>query len=270
MKRQFQFLILIIFIFASTSCEFINNTYEYRDTTEIFTEALINEEYDKCMELFALEHEAAQNLILDTLRAALPNLREVIVNNFGENLEYTLMSSEKKFSTVEGESTPPNVTSVLIQIENEEEFGVLKLFFDDTSKKIINLNTLNIREKIPSMLLYWLFGLVAILIPIFNIYIINLIRKSNLKRKWLKYFGVLFFNVPTFSFAPVSGLGFKIMNFQFLFGISFSYMGYMGSMFAFGIPLGGLYWLWKLKNKKEELSTPEIADDNILDNFGDD
>jgi len=37
-----------------------------------------------------------------------------------------------------------------------------------------------------------------------------------------------------------------------LFGISFSYMGYLSSVWTFGIPLGGLYWLWKLKKKSND------------------
>ena len=46
-------------------------------------------------------------------------------------------------------------------------------------------------------------------------------------------------------------------------------MGYMNSMWAFGIPLGGIYWLWKIKNKKEEDEDEErleIANNEILDN----
>ena len=260
-------LILIISIFTVTGCEFIGNTFEYKKTTEEFSEALINEDYDTCVDLFALDHEMAQNTNIDTMRAGLPKFRAMIINNFGENLEYTLMSSEKKFSTVEGESTPPNTTRVLVQIENPEEFGVLKVLFDDTSKKILNLNALDVKEEIPNMFPFWLFGLLAICIPIFNIYVINQIRKSNLKRKWLKYLAVLFFNVPAITYSAVSGLGFKLLNFQILLGISFSYMGYLNSMWAFGIPLGGIYWLWKLKTKKEESQLPEITNDEILDNF---
>lgn len=268
MNRNNQLLILIIPILLLTSCEFISRTFEYRKTTEEFTEALLKEDYDKCVDLFAMEHEMAQNVNVDTMKAGLPNFRELIINNFGEELEYTLMSAEKKFSTVEGESTAPNTTNVLVQIENKEEFGVLKLLFDDTSKKILNLNTLNVKEKIPSMLPFWLFGLLAICIPIFNIYVINQIRKSNLKRKWLKYLAVLFFNVPAITYSAISGLGFKLLNFQILLGISFGYMGYMNSMWAFGIPLGGIYWLWKLRNRNEEVEERnEIANDEILDNI---
>ena len=268
MNRYKQLLFLIIPILFMTSCEFISNTFEYRKTAKEFTEALIKEDYDKCVDLFAMEHEMAQNVNVDTMKAGLPNFRELITNNFGEDLEYTLMSAEKKFSTVEGESTPPGATNVLVQIENHEDFGVLKLLFDDSSKKIMNLNTLNVKEKIPNMLPFWLFGILAICIPIFNIYVIRQIKKSKLKRKWLKYLAVLFFNVPAITYSAISGIGIKLLNFQIMLGISFSYMGYMNSMWTFGIPLGAIYWLWKLKNINEnDLQEIEFENTEILDSL---
>ena len=252
-----------------TSCEFISNTFKYKNTTKEFVEALLNEDYDKCVDLFALEHEMAQNIPIDSMKVGLPGFRNLIVNNFGKQLEYSLMKYEKTFSTIEGKSTPPKTTRVLVEFGNQNEFGVLTVLFDDTSKKILNLKPLDVKEKVPNMVPFWLFGLFAFCIPIFNIYVISLIKKSNLKRKWLKYLSVLFFNVPAITYSAIGGLGFKLLNFQILLGISFSYMGYLNSMWAFGIPFGGLYWLWKLKTKKEEVNYNEIEDENILDNFED-
>ncbi len=117
---------------------------------------------------------------------------------------------------------------------------------------------LDIKEKIPNMLFFWLFGILPILVLIFNIYVIRLIKKSDLKKKWLKYLGVLFFNVPAISFSAVNGLSFSLLSFQIMLGLSFNYMGYLSSVWTFGIPLGGIYWLWKL-NKK-------INDETITEN----
>ena len=63
---------------------------------------------------------------------------------------------------------------------------------------------------------------------------------------------ILFFNVPAISYSAVEGLGFQLINFQFLLGISFSYMGFMNAAWTFGIPLGGMYWLWKLSNSDDD------------------
>ncbi|MFK5981987.1 MAG: hypothetical protein QM499_03650 [Flavobacteriaceae bacterium] len=241
--------ILLIFLLF-TSCDFIKNSFTYKETTQGFIESLMQEDYTKSLSFMAIEHEGFKNTNLDTLKSGLANFRKVLVNNFGEKLEYNFMTANKTFSSVEGESTEPNTTKAQIQFANEKEFGVFEIIFDDNSNKILNINTLDIKENIPNMLFFWLFGVLPILVLSFNIYVIRLIKKSDLKKKWLKYLGVLFFNVPTFSYGAFSGLSFSLLNFQFMLGISFNYMGYLSSVWAFGIPLGGIYWLWKLNKKK--------------------
>lgn len=115
------------------------------------------------------------------------------------------------------------------------------------------------------MTLFWLFGLLAICIPVFNIYVIRQIKRSNLKKKWLKYIAVIFLNTPAITYAAVNGLSFKLINFQILLGVSFGYMGYLNSYWTFGIPLGGLYWFWKLRQQKNEVTEPEIATEQIIE-----
>ena len=257
---------LTLLLFLLTGCEFIGNAFEYRKTTEEFTEALLREDYDRCVEFFATELPIIQEGDVERIRAGLPEFRQTITRNFGDELEYTLMKAEKVFSTVEGESTPPNTTQVHVQIENRTDFGILQLSFDDTYRKIINVTPLNLKKPVPNMLPFWLFGLFALCVPIFNIFVINRIRKSNLKRKWLKYLGVLFFNVPAVTYSPVAGLGISLLSFQILLGISFSYTGYLNAMWAFGVPLGGLYWLWRLKVRQKDVSVREdFGDTEVID-----
>ena len=259
--------ILIVLVLSSSiwSCDFISRSLEYRQTTEEFTEALLERDFDKCIDLFALDHEIAQNIDVDTIRARFPNFRELIVNNFGEELQYTFMSAEKIFSTEEGEGTPPNTTTVQIQVENDDEFGILKLLFDDISRKILHLNILNVKEEIPNMVSFWLFGLFAICVPIFNIYVIYKIRRSDLEKKWLKYVTVLLLNVPAITYTALGDLTFELLSFQVLLGITLKYMGYVNSLWAFGIPLGGLYWLWKLRNRNQgSILDTEITNTNKM------
>lgn len=254
MNRIKQILMIIMTVSLLSSCDFIKNTFEYKDTTKEFVETLLIEDYDKCVDYMAMEHVLAKNSNIDTMKSGLANFRELIVNNYGTNLDYSFMKSEKKFSAVEGESTPPNTTVVLVQFSNEKEFGVFKVLFDDTSRKILNINTLNVKGTIPSMTIFWLYGLIALCVPVFNIYVIRKIKKSELHKKWLKYIAVIFLNVPAFTYAAVNGFSFNLLSFQFLLGISFSYMGYLSSAWTFGLPLGGLYWFWKLKMKKLEIT----------------
>jgi len=261
MTRMKQIVFTILMLSLVTGCYFIKNTFTYKDKTKDFVEALIKEDYTKCVDLFAMEHETAKNTNIDTMKLGLANFRQLIINNWGAELEYSFMKSEKKFSTVEAESTPPNTTLALIEFNNKNDFGVLEVLFDDQSQKIVSIKTLDLKEPIPTMTYFWLFGLIAICIPIFNIYIIRLIKQTDLKRKWLKYIAVICLNTPAITYTALSGLSFKLINLQILAGISFGYMGYLNSYWTFGIPLGGLYWFWKLKQSNDQVIETELLDD---------
>lgn len=147
-------LLLFLTLTILSGCDFISNTFDYKDKTEEFVEALLNENYDRCLELFAMEHEIAKNTIPDSLKAGLGNFRSLVIDNFGSDLDYSLMKSEKTWSTVEENNTPPNTTVVLVQFLNETHFGVFKVLFDDKSKKILNINTLDVKEPIPNMTMF--------------------------------------------------------------------------------------------------------------------
>ena len=258
-KIRISILLLTISLF--TSCDFVKDSFTFKDKTKEFVETLMKKDYDKCVSQMALESEMGKNTNIDTLKVGLDQFRGLVEKNFGQNFEYSLMKSEKKRSTVESENTPPNTTLAFIEFSNGKEFGVFQVLFDDNSKKIIN--TLDVKSPLPNMMLFWLFGILPLTVLLFNIYVIREIKKSTLSKKWLKYIAVLFFNTPTITYSAVEGLSYKIINFQFFFGISFSLEGFLGSVWTFGIPLGGIYWLWKLKQhkfdeefnpKKEELS----------------
>lgn len=261
-------LFLLLLIAICSSCGFLKDTLDYRAKTEVFIENLLSEDYDKCLESMALEHELAASLDVDTLRNGLVNIRSSIANNFGTDLDYTLIRAEKTLVSTAENAMPPNLTVLLLEIKNKSEFGVFRAVFDDASKKVLHVRILNIKKPIPNMLSFWLFGILALAVLAFNVYVIVQIYKSTLKRKWLKYLMVLILNVPTLSYAATEGFSFELLSFQFLFGVSLSLMGYMGSVLAFGIPLGGLYWFWKLKfarQRSEDEMDDEIDRDDIID-----
>ncbi|HEU4791653.1 MAG TPA: hypothetical protein VFS71_18340 [Flavobacterium sp.] len=253
-KIRISILLLTISLFAS--CNFIKDSFTFKDKTKEFVETLMKKDYDKCVSQMALESEMGKNTNLDTLKLGLEQFRNIVEHNFGHNFEYSLMKSEKKRSTIESENTPPNTTLAFIEFSNEKEFGVFQVLFDDNSKKIININTLNVKAPIPNMLIFWLFGILPLAVLLFNIYAIREIKKSTLSKKWLKYIAIIFFNVPAITYSAVEGVSFKILSFKF-FGISFGFMGFLGSVWTFGIPIGGIYWLWKLKQHRidEEFNT---------------
>ena len=122
-----QTLLLILIIATFTSCDFINNVSTYKDTTQGFVESVLEEDYEKSLTFMALDHQGFKNTNLDTLKSGLVNFQKLIVNNFGNELDYKFMTAHKTFSTREGESTAPNTTKAQVQFSNKQEFGVFEI-----------------------------------------------------------------------------------------------------------------------------------------------
>lgn len=260
MKRPGQIVLFILTASFLTGCAFIKNAFTYKDKTEALVEAILKEDYDGAVGQLAMDHEMARNADVEALKKGFADFREVLVSNFGTELRFSFMKAEKTFSTNETENTPPNTTSAEIEFSNDKEFGVLKVLFDDTSGKILKINALDVKQPIPSMTFFWLFGLIAIVVPIFNIYVIRQVKRSQRKRKWLKYLAIVIFNVPAITYTAIGGLSVQPLNFQILLGISFSYMGYLNSAWTFGLPLGGLYWFWRLRQKEKVVETRQVVE----------
>lgn len=256
MNKSLPILLSLIVFAIITGCNFINNSFTFKDKTKACVDALIKEDYDGVIKQFDLQSEIGKTIDTVDFRKKLPILRNVIIENFGTNLSYELAESTKRFSTIKDESTPPGTTLAFIRIYNDRDFGMIKAYFDDKSGKLLSFNILlDVKEPIPDKTLFWILGLFLILVPIFNVYVIILIKRSTLKRKWLKYIAVIVLNIPTIIYSSVGGFLLKLGHFQFL-GLGFSYLGIMGGVWKVGIPLAGLYWFWRLKIKKDE---PEVV-----------
>jgi hypothetical protein len=265
MTRTKQIVLTILTVSQLTGCDFITNSFSHKDKTKDLVETLLQEDYDKAIDHFAMEHEMAKNTDKDAMKKGLTGFREIVVKNFGTELNYSLMYSKKTFTIDDEENTQPNTTVTMIEFSNDKEFGVFKVIFDDNSGKILSINTLDVKQPIPSMTFFWFFGLLVICVPIFNIYVIRQIKRSGLEMNWLKYLSVILFNVPAITYAAVNGFSYNLFSFQIMLGISFGYMGYLSSYWTFGLPLGGLYWFWKLRQHKKAIAEAELTTDHYIE-----
>src|ERR1700755_1659526 len=105
MRKLFSAALIILLGCSLNSCNFFYNLSSYRSTTETFTNALINRDFDKCISLMPMEK--ASNVNLSQFKIGLDTFRSVIVRNFGTKLDYTFISAEKKFSSDKEENLPP-------------------------------------------------------------------------------------------------------------------------------------------------------------------
>lgn len=251
------FTILLVFAFCLNGCNLISSLSGYNSTTETFTNSLINRDFDKCISLMSVGR--ASDADVRQLKVNLDTFSKIIVRNFGTKLEYSFVKAEKKFSSNKEENLPPNTTLVQIEFHGDKYVGVMEVLFDDKTKKIDNIKALDVKQLIPDMTKFWLFGIFAAGVLAFNIYTIVMVKRSGLKRKWLAYIGIVLLNIPTIQYNAIGGLSFKLLYFQILLGVSFQKMGYLGSAWAVAIPLGAIIAQWRISqlNKEAELNDAE-------------
>ena len=135
-------LILVIIVILSTSCGMMGNIKEYQDTTQEFTETLLAEDYEKCMDYLVQEEGLDQGEIKEKLM----RLREYLFSNYGEDLNYSLVSAKQnKISLTSGNfDTNPNQTVMKVKVSNEQNYFIYDIIFDDDSKKIKTLNVVGV------------------------------------------------------------------------------------------------------------------------------
>lgn len=137
-------------------------------------------------------------------------LNKSINNCFDDKSKIYLLSSEIK---TKGEATANQIATV--EICNDKDFVDIQLHFNLDTGKVTGVYVSDI-YKVPSKTRYWISFAIGFIICIFVIYTIVRIKKSNMKKKWIKYLFVVFFNFPTLIITPIN-THLKILKFQ-LFG----------------------------------------------------
>jgi hypothetical protein len=256
--NNIKLLLLISFVsFAFYGCNFIGNVSNYSKTSKELIDGIVKEDYDKVQSLCVIKNDSICGVQIDTFKRRIPIFRKVLISNFGTQLSYTFITAEKTLGGSE------NSTSVSIQFENKQVFGVAEIVFDDRVNKVLKFNIKNIKDPVPDMTIFWLFGLLAISIPLFNIYTIVKIKRTKMKKKWWGYIVVIIFNFPTIIYAAIGGFSFYLYNFQVLLGMGFSLEGYLNSIWSFGIPLGSLFMLWWLKFRVSNSEVSALTEEVI-------
>ena len=259
MKKLLLSVCIIVTLFSFNSCNFIYSFSNYKSTTEAFTNNLLNRNFDQCVKLMAMDN-APKDFNLNDFKIGLDTFRSVIVRNFGTKLEYSFLKAEKHLSfgtKHENDDLPPNSTLTLIEFRNSKSIGILQVLFDDKSHKILNIKTLDVKQPIPDMSKFWLFGLFPIIVVILNIYTIIRVKRSDVRLKWLYYIGIVLLNVPTIQYNAVDGMYFRPLYFQILLGFGIEKSGYLGAIWQVGIPLGAIIANWRLNTRRPEV-TPDL------------
>jgi len=240
--KKYGFIFLLALF---TSCSFFSTVKEYKLISKEFIETLIDGDYDKIITFIDLPDTLSDNTINDYKN----NLKEIGVfldTNFTSAAKIKFTKFQKTYST----SDDSREIKLLFEMSEADKFVDILLVFDATTGKIISFETTNVHPK-PKMLLFWLLVIIGLLVPVFNIYVIIKVRKSSLKRKGLAYVLIFILNFPTFIYSPITGLSVNLLQLQILLGFGFRYMGYLNTVVSIGVPIGGLYYFFKLRKMKK-------------------
>ena len=253
MKNLLQLIVCIILLISLTACGQVKLNNEFKQIAKTYVQSLVNRDYNRCSELIEIQANSLSGTNYDSLRSELPKHADLLNKNFKKDLKYTAYSSKNLPFNRLNYDIPINTTITYIQIANDTDFGVIKLLFDNNSKKIIDYEALKIKTKIPDMRPFWLFGIIAVLALIFKFYVAFLALKSNIEKKVLTVFLILFFNLPTITYSTFSGLAIKAKVILLFFGVGFSSMGYANSFIGIGFPLASVIFIWKWKFQKKSI-----------------
>jgi hypothetical protein len=197
----------------------------------------------------------------DSLNMLFDHLRTAIVENFGEKPEITFMQSNRTFQII-GDRNEKNDTMVLdMQISNGKEFGVFKFSYLLENKKIVDFHMRKFFVPVPHLTVWWLLLILALSVPLFNVYMIVRVKRSNLNRKWLYYISIILINITSIGYHAIFGFFFNIKNIQPLAGFGFAKEGFINTYIVVGVPMGALFALWQLKRNRfvtQEEVQPEI------------
>jgi uncharacterized membrane protein YhaH (DUF805 family) len=256
--RAFCVLLLTI---AVSGCSFLSNTMEYNGTAKEFGNALMREDYNRCIELMPVDSHS-HFYSRDTLLHGMAALRKKIVSNFGTELNFTFAGTKKNLFSINANRPPANLTPLEMQIDNGQHFGLLHFEFDDNSRKIAHVRIQAFKSVIPPMWLFWLVGIFAVGVLVFNIYtMVRIRRRRDIRRKWLKYLAIVFLNAPVVVYTAMGNLSLKLLTVTF-FGLGFGLTGYLGSVWQIGIPIAALYWTWYMRQRDDVTVEQSIKDDS--------
>lgn len=264
MKLTLQkFAIILLLALLTTSCQFISNTNKYSENSIQFLEQILDGKIDESYNQFALDNKAFDNVNKELLKEGLYQFRSEMISQYGKNIEFSFLGATKTTYTTQQQQFP-NVTVLNIAFENETDYGRVEFIYDDNTGKILNVAPDYAKQPIPSMTLHYLFIIIGFIILAFNIYMIVHIKKSNIKRKWLAYIGIIFLNFPTLIYNTTTGLDFQFFKFQF-FGFGIDALGTYFSNVFLSIPIGAIIWFWKLNQIKKTEAYNQYAEELIND-----
>lgn len=257
------FLLLLV-IFSLVGCSFFN-----KEKSIQLAKCIVEGEYEKVIE--ESDDLIFQQMSRDSLIMGLKTMHDFIQMNLGSEVEYTFIHSERNYKSQMGKGfTGENMDLTVIMLSNGNKSSMLSLLYNRETGKAVYFKVGEAREV--DMSFYWILSSLALLVVAFIIYTIVRVKKSDMKKKWVKYILAVVVNIPLFMVTPVgvkpflflvTSSGVKLSLGVSIMGVGFEYLG-PDSYTKIAFPLGSIIVLYLLRkhNKKKETETVEATENS--------
>ncbi len=233
-------LIALIVLAGLTSC----NSFHKKESVE-YVKNLAKGNYGQTIAVTDTSFNDMTNQ--DSILKFTQNIGDYINFLFGKEPEITFLSSEKKL-TISNNNSAANNEVVQLEIANETTYAIIIMNYNPSTGKVKGIQIGQTQQIIP-MTKYWVSLAIGLLVIAFIIYTIVKIKRSDTKKKWLKYILTILINCPTMVISAQT-MTLQLFKIQ-LFGFGFTFFGHQYNVNV-AFPLAAiviLYMLTKEKNK---------------------
>lgn len=258
-------VLLFLIAFCIVGCSSFN-----KEKSIQIAKYIVEGDYEKVME--ESDDLVFQQMSRYTFTIGLQSMHDLIQTGLGSEVEYTFIQSEKKYRIQKGKE--PNIEDnhdvTIIMLSNGNKSTMLTLFYNRETGKPYYFHVDDVREC--DMTRFWILSSLGLLVIAFIIYTIVRVKKSDMKKKWVKYILAVVVNIPLFLVTPVgvkpflflvTSSGVKLSLGLSIMGVGFEYLG-PDSYTKIAFPLGSIIVLYLLRkhNKKKETETVEATENS--------
>ena len=246
-------VLLFLIAFCIVGCSSFN-----KEKSIQIAKYIVEGDYEKVME--ESDDLVFQQMSRYTFTIGLQSMHDLIQTGLGSEVEYTFIQSEKKYRIQKGKE--PNIEDnhdvTIIMLSNGNKSTMLTLFYNRETGKPYYFHVDDVREC--DMTRFWILSSLGLLVIAFIIYTIVRVKKSDMKKKWVKYILAVVVNIPLFL---VTSSGVKLSLGLSIMGVGFEYLG-PDSYTKIAFPLGSIIVLYLLRkhNKKKETETVETTENS--------
>ena len=237
-------MLFFLIIFSLSSCNFFENYFTTKGKSLEFINALLANDFAKCVNLMPLELYPQANL--DTMQMNFRRFKGDLDTHFGTNLKPTFIAI---IHDIDSTVNPPKTRQLgLVQLANNHFYGNFEIRFDNKTGKVDNIEMI-FKKEIPSKTFFNAFAFFALIVSMVNLFAIWKVIKSTLSGKWKWIVAIVFLNYPAYVYPFTKGAYLSWTSFPLVTNVGGHYFFNTDideTKIFISLPIGTIWVLYKL------------------------